>query len=146
MSLLYIWFHIVPFRREEMDSTNDEGQRNNKDSAGKSKAERVWKGWSLLLLLSEAIKHLYIASLSASPAYSEDFEEEASEKSDEVPREKVNIHFEATLTLWNEPCLVNSVQCLVNVLKLLNSGVSYLEMHGYKCRSIFAFCDILSLY
>ncbi|XP_042597378.1 centrosomal protein of 162 kDa isoform X2 [Cyprinus carpio] len=46
-----------PQRREEMDSTNEEGQRNNKDSA-------------------------------ASPAYSEDFEEEASEKSDEVPQEK----------------------------------------------------------
>lgn len=76
-----------------MDSTNEEGQRNNKDSAGKSKAERIWKGCVLLLLLSEAIKHLYIASLSASPAYSEDFEEEASEKSDEMPQEKVNIHF-----------------------------------------------------
>lgn len=50
-------------------------------------------GCFLLLLLSEAIKHLYIAYLSASPAYSEDFEEEASEKSDEVPQEKVNIHF-----------------------------------------------------
>lgn len=47
----------------------------------------------LLLLLSEAIKHLYIAFLSASPAYSEDFEEEASEKSDEGPQEKVNINF-----------------------------------------------------
>ncbi|XP_052435266.1 centrosomal protein of 162 kDa isoform X1 [Carassius gibelio] len=47
----------VPFRREEMDLTNEEGQRNNKDSA-------------------------------ASPAYSEDFEEEASEKSDKVPQEK----------------------------------------------------------
>ncbi|XP_059424238.1 centrosomal protein of 162 kDa isoform X2 [Carassius carassius] len=46
-----------PQRREEMDSTNEEGQRNNKDSA-------------------------------ASPAYSEDFEEEASEKSDKVPQEK----------------------------------------------------------
>lgn len=76
-----------------MDLTNEEGQRNNKDSAGKSKAERISKGCVLLLLLSEAIKHLYIASLSASPAYSEDFEEEASEKSDKVPQEKVNIHF-----------------------------------------------------
>ncbi|XP_043117121.1 centrosomal protein of 162 kDa isoform X3 [Puntigrus tetrazona] len=47
----------VPFRREEMDSQNEEGQRNNKDSL-------------------------------ASPAYSEDFEEEASEKSDEGPQEK----------------------------------------------------------
>ncbi|KAL1259800.1 hypothetical protein QQF64_010377 [Cirrhinus molitorella] len=46
-----------PQRREEMDSTNEEGQRKNKDSA-------------------------------ASPAYSEDFEEEASEKSDEAPQEK----------------------------------------------------------
>ncbi|XP_058603763.1 centrosomal protein of 162 kDa isoform X2 [Onychostoma macrolepis] len=46
-----------PQRREETDSTNEEGQRNNKDSA-------------------------------ASPAYSEDFEEEVSEKCDEVPQEK----------------------------------------------------------
>lgn len=76
-----------------MDSTNEE-QRKNKDTAGKSRAERIriWKG-CVLLLLSEAIKHLYIASLSASPSYSEDFEEEASEKSDEGLQEKVNINF-----------------------------------------------------
>ncbi|KAK7158038.1 hypothetical protein R3I93_009287 [Phoxinus phoxinus] len=46
-----------PQRREEMDSTNEEEQRENKDTAG-------------------------------SPAYSEDFEEEASEKSDEGLQEK----------------------------------------------------------
>lgn len=78
-----------------MDSTNEEEQKKNKDTAGKSRAERIriWKGCVLLLLLSEAIKHLYIASLSASPSYSEDFEEEASEKSDEELQEKVNINF-----------------------------------------------------
>jgi len=46
----------------------------------------------LFLLLPEAIKHVYIASLSASPAYSEDFENEASEKSEEGLQEKVNIY------------------------------------------------------
>lgn len=46
-----------PQRREEIDSTNEEEQRKNKDTA-------------------------------ASPAYSEDFEEEASEKSDERLQEK----------------------------------------------------------
>ncbi|XP_050988431.1 centrosomal protein of 162 kDa [Labeo rohita] len=46
-----------PQRIEEVDSTNEDGERKNKDSA-------------------------------ASPAYSEDFEEEASEKSDEGPQEK----------------------------------------------------------
>lgn len=76
-----------------MDLTNEEEQRKNKDAAGKSRAERIriWNGCGLLLL-PEAIKHLYFASLSASPAYSEDFEEEASEKSDEEFQEKVNIN------------------------------------------------------
>lgn len=36
---------------------------------------------------------MYIASLSASPAYSEIFEKEASGKSEEGLQEKVNINF-----------------------------------------------------